>query len=143
MTTEIEIRTIFVQAFFKKLYKDRIFEVPTGETRRGFFGGEKPVMEKKTELIHVGFSDCEIDGGRLAGDVNEAIGNLAREGYEPLSVTPITSGNWVREFAELQIEGSTSYGSGKITGSGGYGLGYGYSFTEGVLIVGRQMQRSA
>lgn len=46
------------------------------------------------------------------------------EGYEIISILPVTSGRWKRKTT--------------VIGSGGSGYGYGYSFTDGVTIVGRK-----
>ncbi|PJO49348.1 hypothetical protein [Brucella pituitosa] len=105
-------KTIFVQAFHKKLWKEEAIDVPTGEVRKGVFGREKPVQEKNTQLVHVGFSDCEIDGARLASDVQSASEQLQAEGFELVSLTPVISGNRAN--------------------------GYGCSFTEGVIMISQK-----
>jgi hypothetical protein len=64
-------------------------------------------------------SDCRIDCQRLQRDVQSAMEDLKREGYEAVAITPITSGNY--SWAQ----------------SGYSGYGYGYSFTEAVLITAR------
>ena len=105
-------KTIFIQAFHKKLWKEEVTDVPTGEVRKGLFGREKPVLEKQTEHVHVGFSDSDIDGARLASDIQTAIEDLQKEGFELVSLTPVISGNRSN--------------------------GYGYSFTEGVIMISKK-----
>ena len=58
-------------------------------------------------------SNCRIDGERLARDVQAAVDLLHEEGYEVVAMTPVTSGNF------------SSWDKG----------GFGYSFTEGVLVT--------
>ena len=61
-------------------------------------------------------SDCRIDAKRLQKDVQSAVEELNREGFEVVAITPLTSGMY--------------------EASGGYdGWGYGFSFTEAVLIT--------
>ncbi len=69
-------RTVFVGAHFKPTYKKVTVEVATGETKRGLFGGEKAVTREEKRLQQVGWSDREIDGPRLARDLDEAIQEL-------------------------------------------------------------------
>ncbi|PRA75576.1 hypothetical protein CQ054_22860 [Ochrobactrum sp. MYb29] len=109
-------KTIFIQAFHKKLWKDEAIDVPTGEVRKGVFGRAKPVLEKQTELVQVGFSDCEIDGERLASDVQSATEQLQAEGFKLVSLTPVISGDRSN--------------------------GYGYSFTEGVIMISQKEELS-
>ena len=109
-------KTIFIQAFHKKLWKEEVTDVPTGEVRKGLFGREKPVQEKQTEHVHVGFSDCEIDGSRLASDVQSAIEQFQAEGFELVSLAPVLSGNRAN--------------------------GYGYSFTEGFIMISQKEELS-
>lgn len=73
-------------------------------------------------------SDSLVDAERLSQDIAAAVQALNDEGYEVQSVTPVTSGKY--DFAPI-------HGSGSVFESGGYG--YGYSFTQGVTIIGRRM----
>ncbi|MCL2912371.1 hypothetical protein L2725_00995 [Shewanella corallii] len=73
-------------------------------------------------------SDAMVDGERLSQDTAAAVEALNAEGYEVQSIMPITSGNY--NFAQI-------HGSGSVFESGGYG--YGYSFTQGVTIIGRRI----
>ncbi len=66
--------------------------MPTGEKKKGIFGGEKDITEEVTEWEQTGWSDCEIDGQRLTQDIQKKVNVLCEEGYEILSIMPITSG---------------------------------------------------
>jgi hypothetical protein len=62
-------------------------------------------------------SDCQVDSERLQRDVQLALEELNREGYEVVAITPITSGNY--------SSSSNDYG----------GYGYGFSYTDAILIT--------
>lgn len=59
-------RVFYVRAFFKPIGKDVEVEVPTGEKKRGFFGGAKAVTRKEKRWKQTGRSSCRIDGAQLA-----------------------------------------------------------------------------
>ncbi len=119
-------RVVFVKAFFKPITQKKVVKVPTGETKKGFFGGEKEVFRTEEQLVETGYSKSEIDGRRLAVDLAEAVKALNEEGLEVISMTEVTSGKFDFRFSENAGTGT------------GWGYGYGYSFTEGVLVVARE-----
>lgn len=123
-------KVVYVEAFFKPVGQVNTVKVPTGEKTKGFFGGEKDVMRKEERWEQTGFSECEIDGARLADDVGKAIADLNKEGYEAVTVSDITSGRYNWQY-------KTNGGAG-ANGGWGYGYGYGYSITEGVMIVAKK-----
>lgn len=100
-------------------------KVPTGEKKKGLFGGEKEVTKKVKEWKQTGFSDRWIDGERLSNDVANAVKALNEEGYEVVAVIPVISGEY-------------SWARGRQGNIGGYGYGYGYSYTEGVSIIAKK-----
>ncbi|HFT3112826.1 TPA: hypothetical protein ACH3IE_004993 [Salmonella enterica subsp. enterica serovar Paratyphi B] len=123
-------KTVYVPSYFQPVYKEVTVKVPTGKTRRflGIIDFEEKINKK--EIVQKGWSDCQIDAERLSEDVNNTINNLNDNGFEVISITPVTSGYW-----------GAKYDSGSITngtGRGGYGYGYGYSYIEGVLILAKQ-----
>ncbi len=85
-------KVVFVPAHFQPLGENKTVKVPTGEKKQGFFGGEKDVTRKETQWVQTGWSDCLIDGQRLAKDLAQMVSALNNEGYEVVSVTPVTSG---------------------------------------------------
>ena len=123
-------KVIYVPSFFKPIGKEVTKKVPTGEKKKGFFGGEKDVTTNVKEWQQTGYSDRWIDGERLANDIAEAVSTLNNEGYEVVSITPITSGEYNYEWAQQK--------GGQNWGGSGYGYGYGYSYTEGVTIVAKK-----
>jgi len=118
-------KVIYVSSQFKAVGEDVTKEVPTGEKTSGFFGGEKEVTKEVTEWVQTGYSDRNIDGKRLSEDLSTAIEELNRDGYEVVSVTEATSGNY--NWATQGIN------------NGGLGYGYGYSFTEGLIVVAKKV----
>jgi len=133
-------RTVFVDAYFQPTYKEVTVGVPTGETKRGLFGGEKALMRHEKQLQQVGWSDSKIDGARLARDLDEAIQTLNQDGYDVVSVTPVTSGAYRYQYDAKGVTSSKRLLSEteRVSGGGSYGFGYGYSYTEGMLIVARR-----
>lgn len=118
-------RVDYVNAKFKPLGREKTVKVPTGETTKGITGRIKAVTRYEKQWEQTGWSDREIDGHRLAEDINKTIQALNSDGFEVISITPITSGDY-------------SWHSVVISG-GGYGYGYGFSYTECVIITLRKI----
>jgi hypothetical protein len=120
-------KVVYVPTLFTDRGNYETVKVPTGETEKGLFGRERDVMREEEQFVKTGVSDCDVNGKRLAEDVANAVALLNHEGYEVVAITPITTGRHhsevLREFAH-GIEG---------------GLGYGYSFTKGVIITARRV----
>ena len=74
-------------------------------------------------------SDKTIDITRLNNDVNIEIENLNNQGYEIISITPITSGQYKYDF-EAPIVNARDLPS--------YGWGYGFSYTCGVIVIAKK-----
>lgn len=127
-------KVIYVRASFKPLGKNVTKNVPTGEKKKGFFGGEKDVIKQVTEWEQTGYSDCEIDGALLAEQIGEAISSLNSEGYKVVQIIPVTSGryDWAYKVNSFKSSGEGGYA---------YGYGYGYSYTEGVTIVAERITK--
>ena len=119
-------RTVFIRAPFKV-----VSELKAGEYDRGFFG--KQVVEEDIQEL----SKSEIDGEKLALLVGEAIAELNRNGYRIVSLTPVTSGafdshgNVVRSSDVWQ----------EVSGAHSISYGYGYSYTEGIIILAERTER--
>ena len=124
-------KVVYVPAFFKPVFENVTKKVPTGEKKKGLFGGEKDITKKVTELQQTGYSDKLIDGERLSVDITHAVDKLNEDGYEVVSVTPLTSGDYSFKW-ELHRGGHHHGGSG-------FGYGYGYSYTEGVTIIAKKI----
>jgi len=123
-------KIVYVKAFFKPVGKNETVKVPTGETKPGWFGGEKEVFRKEEQWVQTGYSDCEIDGHRLANDIASAVSKLNEQGYEVISISEVTSGKYSWAY--------NTNGGANCNGGWGYGYGYGYSLTEGVVVVAKK-----
>lgn len=120
-------RVVYVPAHFTDVGRYEKVEVPTGKTVKTFFGQELDVTRTEERFIKTGSSDCDVHGQRLAEDIERAVAQLNHEGYEVVTITPITTGSYraVREnglFGELNE-----------------GFGYGFSYTKGVVITARRV----
>lgn len=141
-------KVVYVASCFLPVGENYTVKVATGEKKKGFFGGEKDVMIKETRFRQTGYSDSEIDGIKLSEDIANAVHVLNEEGYEVVSISPMTSGRYDYDFKYKEISGgggsiSMSMGNGNShisnnSGGYGYGYGYGYSYTVGVVIVARK-----
>ncbi|AEF54584.1 hypothetical protein [Marinomonas posidonica] len=127
-------KVVYVNAFFKPVGKDVTVKVPTGEKKKGFFGGEKEVVTRETQWKQTGWSDNEIDGQRLANDMNSAIEQLNKEGYEVVTIESIISGAYSYKWDNYSRAAVNSGGASTC-----YSYGYGYSYTEGVTIIAKKM----
>jgi hypothetical protein len=76
-----------------------------------------------------------VDGARLERDTQRVLDGLSRDGYEVVSVTPVQSGRRaVRQFDSRKTAGLFP----TPTVSPDTCASYGYSMTDGVLIVARR-----
>jgi len=130
-----EVKTFFIPSTGKPIIKNKEVKVPTGETRKGFFGGEKAVTRTEQRQEITGYSDCQIDGEALARRMHEAIDPWLAQGYELFSITPVTSGsyNYYSQQGSINTKFIGTYGY--VSGTGSVSYGYGYSYTEGLIVV--------
>ena len=129
-------KVIFVPSYFEPIGKTRTVKVPTGEVKvkKGLFGSyrETKIMAKEERWEQTGWSDCRIDGPRLAKDLQQAVVNLNQEGYEVVSVTSVASGNYRYQFDQRK--------GGLLAGGSGFGFGYGHSYTSGFTVVAKRVR---
>ncbi len=128
---------VYVKAHFVPVGRNVTIKVPTGEFKKGLFGGEKEVTRNETRWENTGYSDSVIDGERLALDLRIAIKKLNDSGYTIKHITPITSGAYDYQY---QAEGVTSspriFSDGEaVRGGASFGYGYGYSYTDSLIVV--------
>jgi len=137
------VKTVFVQAFGEPVFGHdyKTVKVPTGEKKRSIFGDEKEITKKEYRRVQTGTSDSQIDGVRLANDIDAATTALQNEGYEVLTITPVMSGKYAYHVEPGSIESSVGFlrDGYKVSGKGSWAYGYGYSYTEGVLITARKI----
>ena len=126
-------KVVLVKSYFVAVGEEVLVEILTGETKKTLFGGEKRVTKNVKQWKQTGFSDCEIDNERLATDLEKVISSLNNDGYKIQSITPIISGKY-----DYQAEGISS--SARMMReteavSGGASFGYGYSYTDSLIVV--------
>ncbi len=127
-------KIVYIKTKFKPIGKKVEVQVPTGESKGGLFG-KKEIFKKTTKWKQIGISDKEIDGVQLAQDIDNVVRELNNKGYEVVSITPITSGNYERGYRPI---GSAKQNNFEY---GGYGYGFGFSYTEGVVILGKKVNQ--
>ena len=103
--------------------------VPTGNSKK-VFGGLLSVPETKLveEFVPTGVSDCQIDNVTLAFDLEAKLHELEVSGYVIVNITPIISGTYA-----YKAQWSTKF-------SAGYGDGYGFRYTHGMMIIARKQE---
>lgn len=123
-------KTIFVPSTFEPNYVEETVSVPTGRTTKVFFGMlTKDEVRKERQVRRDGYSNCSIDGEKLAADVSKSISEASKEGYAVQTIVPITSGNWTYEKGVISGGGNDT----NVRGDLGYSMGW--SFTSGMMIT--------
>ena len=126
--------TVFVKSTFIEVGEYRSIDVPTGQTKKNMFGKEVPITRQEQQYVVTGKSDCKIDGAQLAKDTNKAVLELEGKGFRVVSITPIVSGDWnVSNGNVTKVEGMIIDRNVKTDW-----FAYGFSYTDGVLIVAVQ-----
>ena len=134
-------KVVYVKAHFRPERKQKTVKVATGEKKKGFFGGDKEVTKNETQWVETGgASDCEIDGERLAAEIEAAINTLNNEGYEVVDISQVVSGRYNFD-TKSDTKWKIDTGPRPFAGGWGWGWGYGYgfSYTEGVTIIARKV----
>jgi len=106
----------------KVVYVKALFKSKGNEGTDDAHSGEMTLQRIPMECSH-----CEIDDYRLATDLGKAIQKLNTEGFEVVSVSEVTSGRFHYRPDD-----------GTVVENPGHEIGYGCSYTEGVLIVARK-----
>lgn len=130
-------KTIVVKAHFIAYEMEEDFEIydeGVGDKIKNFFlkiavnrqinSGVKSNKEPQKYI-----SDKTIDIVRLNEDINQEITNLNNSGYEVISITPITSGEYKYDYEAPTVNAQFRPS---------YGWGYGFSYTNGVIITAKK-----
>jgi hypothetical protein len=81
-----------------------------------------------------------VDGARFAADTQRALNELESSGYELVSITPVVSGR----YDSARFDGRVTTGFfKKPTIAPDTCASWGYSMTDGVMIVARESKRSS
>ncbi|MDG3087806.1 hypothetical protein P7F88_17720 [Vibrio hannami] len=129
-------KTVLVKAHFEIEYEYVKKRVATGEYERTLLGKKekyKTVMEK----VEKGISKSRIDSLRLAEDLQDAINELNNTGFKVTQIVPVTSGDYNYLYSDDGVSSSYSLftKTESVSGGGSFGLGYGYSFTDSLIIL--------
>lgn len=90
----------------------------------------EPIYETSREWVPSGRqSDVQIDLIQFGQMIEQACNNLDEAGYNVISIMPVTRGNYQYKDGG----GVLKKGTGSIQSS----FGFGYSVTDGMVIVGR------
>ena len=132
----MENKVVLVKAHFAMEYEEVSRRVPSGRYEKGLFS-QKPIMKTVTEQVEKGISKSKIDSKRLASDLQDAINDLNVQGYKIRQILPVISGDYNYLYSNEGISSSYSMftGNEEISGGASFGLGYGYSFTDSLIIV--------
>lgn len=128
-------KIIFIQAPFEKTFEEIEIDIPTGEIKKTFWGSSKEVTRKELKLVPTGVSDSKIDGKALSIEIEKAIADLNKDGFELVSITPISSGTY--SYSNISSSVRVELG-GRTEMMDGGGWGYGFSYTSGVLLLGKK-----
>lgn len=116
VTSKMKSKVVFVKAHLRPLYgKPGLLKKVFGSTQTG------TMLEVPKGFEQKGWSDCEIDGERLADDISKSICKLEADGFEFVSISNINSGSYKSDYSNSDRSS--------------YGWGYGFSISEGVLIT--------
>jgi hypothetical protein len=79
-------KVVHVPAHKAPLFKTVVRQVSTGETKTGIFGREIELTRGVSKKVQSGYSKSKIDGQRLSEDIQKAVDNLNKEGYEVIAL---------------------------------------------------------
>lgn len=121
------IKTVWIKAHNKQKMRQEEYEEPTGEVKKGFLSGAKPIMETKRRWVPIAneYHAHLIDGAQLTRDLEKTLNELEVEGFKILSVTPVISGGY-------GWDGYTNTNTDRTA------VSWGYSITEGFTVVARR-----
>lgn len=130
-------KTVVVKAYFitYEIEEPKIYDDSVGDKIKNFFLKaavnrqiNSGVKSNKEPQKHI--SDKTIDIVRLNEDINREIIELNNSGYEVVSITPITSGEYKYDYEAPMINARDRPS---------YGWGYGFSYTCGVIIMAKKL----
>jgi pantoate kinase len=110
-------KVVYVPAHKAPMFKRVVRKESTGDTKTGIFGREIKLTRGVSEKVLSGYSDSKIDGQRLSKDIQKAVDNLNKKGYEVICISEVTSGSYAWDGHKH----------------------YGYSYTEGVNIIAKKV----
>lgn len=140
---ELTYTSRWVRANMATLYEEKKVKRQVGvrkaEKKKGMFSSEvieveEPIYEEVIEKVPTGkYSDRYIDIDDFAQRISDACNKLHEDGYDVIKVTEVIDGryNYAWDRYGLSTNGSAATC---------YSYGYGYSVTDGVVILGKKRE---
>ena len=124
-------------ALYEEKKVKRQVGVRTVQKKKGIFSSEvveveEPVFEEVVERVPTGkYSDRYINIDDFARMITDACNDLDKAGYDVVKISEVIEGryNYTWDKFDYSTNGSAS---------SCYSYGYGYSVTDGVVIIGKK-----
>ncbi|WP_051303511.1 hypothetical protein [Psychromonas aquimarina] len=114
-------KIVLVPAYLGHELKSKTLKIPTGQLHAD---GELSSTIEETIWLETKYqSDCQVDSKRLSQDLSDVVAQLNKEGFEVVSIVPVTSGS---HHASTVLDG---------------GFGYGFSYTDSLIVHARLISR--
>lgn len=131
-----------VRANMTALYEEKKVKrqvgVRTIQKKKGIFSSEvveveEPVFEEVVERVPTGkYSDRHINIDDFARMITDACNDLDKKGYEVVKISEVIEGRYNYAWDK--------YGTSVNSAPTCYSYGYGYSVTDGVVIIGKKRE---
>lgn len=131
------VRAQMLPLFEQKTVRKQV-GVRTIQKKKGLFSSaiveiEEPIFEEVVERVPTGkHSERFIDMDDLAKRITEACNDLDASGYDVIKISEIVGG-----WYDFKYLANGTRGDNHCSG-GGYSYGYGYSVTDGVVIIAQK-----
>lgn len=135
-------KTVFVKAYLKQEVRERVANVQVGtrtiSKRKSLYESEmvqeeEPVFEQRVEKVGTGkHSDTEIDAEDFSQRIEKACNDMYEKGYDLVSMTDVIRGAFHYDCKPNQSR------TDHLCAGGGYSISYGYSMTDGMMIMFRK-----
>ncbi len=113
-------KIVLVPAYLGHELKSKTLKIPTGPLHADQAGGEQSSTIEETIWLETKYqSDCQVDSKRLSQDLSDVTAQLNSDGFEVVSIVPVTSGS---HHASTVLDG---------------GFGYGFSYTDSLIVHAR------
>lgn len=127
------------------LYKEQKVKKQVGvrtiEKKKGIFSSkvieiEEPVFKEVVEMVPTGeHSDTYINIDDFAKKITDACNDLDKNGYDVIKISEVIGGRYNYTWGNY-ANSHVSSGAASTC----YSYGYGYSVTDGVVIIGKMRQ---
>ncbi|GGF77737.1 hypothetical protein GCM10007301_42090 [Azorhizobium oxalatiphilum] len=135
-------KTVFVKAYLKQEVREQVSNVQVGtrtiSKRKGLFDTamvqeEEPVYEQRVEKVTTGkHSETEIDAEDFSRRIEKTCNDMHDKGYDLVSMNEVIRGAYHYDAKPNQSR------TDHLCAGGGYSIAYGYSMTDGMMILFRK-----